>query len=182
MELILISKSKLKIMMSAEDMKTYNIECDGENAFGRGFRPVLEKARRDCGFECEGGRLLVQVFPSRAGGCEMFITRVTPQNDCALPKKKELCAVIFRRASEMISACALLNARGYCGESRAYSLPTGECVLWLEEPDPDRELALWAAVAEYGEKCKGKDIEMYIKEHASEIFEENAVSALSGFC
>ena len=76
MELILISNSKLKIMLSAEDMKRYNIECDGETALRRGFKPVLDMARRDCGFESEGGRLLVQVFPSRGGGCEMFITRV----------------------------------------------------------------------------------------------------------
>ncbi len=32
MELILISNSKLKIMLSAEDMKKYNIECDKSEA------------------------------------------------------------------------------------------------------------------------------------------------------
>ena len=40
MELILISKSKLKIMLDALDMKKYRIETDTVTAMRRGFRPV----------------------------------------------------------------------------------------------------------------------------------------------
>ena len=182
MELILISKSKLKIMLSADDMKTYNIECDGDTAFRRGFRPVLERARRDCGFESEGGRLLVQIFPSRGGGCEMFITRVAPDNERETVRRRERCVMIFPGAGELVSVCALLQSRGYCGESSAFSFKTGACALLVEDFDPDGALPLWAATAEYGEKRKGKEIEAYIKEHGMPIFDRNAVTKLSAFC
>ena len=182
MELILISKSKLKIMLSADDMKTYNIECDGESAFRRGFRPVLEKARRDCGFETEGGRLLVQVFPSRTGGCEMFITRVSPEKDVSAVHKKDRCTVIFRSAGALVSACGLLWERGYCGESSAFSFESGTCALMIDEPDPSAELSVWAAVEEYGEKRMDKELVAYLKEHGRPIIMGNAVERLAVFC
>ncbi len=179
MELILISNSKLKIMLSAEDMKKYNIECDGESALRRGFKPVLEVAHADCGFDIESGRLLVQVFPSRGGGCEMFVTRValssgTQANDASV--------CIFDSLQAMISLCRVLHTRGFGKSSGAYALPEGAFALILPEFDRDERLPLDAAVInEFGYRRDCEKIEGYIKEHARPIFAENAVARLADF-
>ncbi len=182
MELILISNSKLKIMLSAEDMKLYNIECDGESALHRGFKPVLDAARRDCGFDTESGRLLVQVFPSRGGGCEMFVTRVAlgSGKDGKDENKPSVC--IFKTAGDLASVCRILNLRGYGRDSSAYALEEGVFALFLPEFDPDERLPLGAAVIEeFGQRRDLENLEEYIKEHARTIFLSDAVALLSEF-
>ncbi len=180
MELILISNSKLKIMLSAEDMKKYNIECDGETALRRGFKPVLDMARRDCGFDTEGGRLLVQVFPSRGGGCEMFITRVALESGKAKDRDASVC--IFDSIGTMSRLCRILRERGYGKESAAYEVSAGAYALILPEFDRSEALPLGAAViSEFGNRRDCENIEGYIKEHALAIFSENAVARLADF-
>ncbi len=180
MELILISNSKLKIMLSAEDMKEYNIECDGESALKRGFKPVLERAHEDCGFDIESGRLLVQVFPSREGGCEMFITRVAISGNKEEKDYTSPSVCILRTASDLLSLCRALSARGFGAGSSAYAMKEGVFALILPEFDRDERLPLEAAViGEFAERRDCDNIEGYIKEHARPIFERDAVARLA---
>ncbi len=182
MELILISNSKLKIMLSAEDMKMYNIECDGESTLHRGFRPVLERAKLDCGFDIESGRLLVQVFPSRGGGCEMFVTRAPLGSGKDGKSERGPSVCIFKTACDLSSVCRILNLRGYGKDSSAYALEEGVFALFLPEFDPDEKLPLGAAVIEeFGQRRDPEDLEGYIKEHARTIFLSDAVALLSEF-
>ena len=177
MELILISNSKLKIMLSAEDMKKYNIECDGGSALRQGFKPVLERAHDDCGFDIESGRLLVQVFPSRGGGCEMFVTRVALTGS---ETATDASVCIFDCLGAMISLCRVLHSRGFGRESEAYALPEGSFALILPEFDRDERLPLEATVInEFGYRRDCERIEGYIKEHARLIFADNAVARLA---
>ena len=177
MELILISNSKLKIMLSAEDMKKYNIECDGGSALRQGFKPVLERAHDDCGFDIESGRLLVQVFPSRGGGCEMFVTRVALTGT---ESAVDASVCIFDSMQAMISLCRVLHGRGFGRESEAYALPEGAFALILPEFDRDERLPLEATVInEFGYRRDCERIEGYIKEHARMIFGDDAVARLA---
>ncbi len=179
MELILISNSKLKIMLSAEDMKKYNIECDGESALRHGFKPVLEMAHGECGFDIESGRLLVQVFPSRGGGCEMFVTRVALSPG---ERENDASVCIFDSMQAMISLCRVLHTRGFGKNSGVYALPEGAFALILPEFDRDERLPLDAAVInEFGYRRDCEKIEGYIKEHARPIFTDNAVARLAEF-
>ncbi len=183
MELILISNSKLKIMLSAEDMKMYNIECDGETALRRGFKPVLDAARRDCGFDTESGRLLVQVFPSRGGGCEMFVTRVAFSGANDEKRVSDASVCLFETVQSLAAVCRVLYLRGFGKNSSAYALGEGVFALILPEFDRDERLPLAAAVIEeFGHRRDCENIEGYIKEHARPIFSDNAVERLAEFC
>ena len=76
----MISGEKLKVMLSSADMEYYAISCDmldSGNAQSRcAFRKILEDARGQCGFDAAGAKVFVQVFPSKEGGCEMFVTKL----------------------------------------------------------------------------------------------------------
>ena len=80
MELIVISKSKLKIMLTAPDMVRYRLETarmDCADAHTRAaFRHIFDDARAEIGFDTEGERLFVQLYASREGGCEIFVTKL----------------------------------------------------------------------------------------------------------
>lgn len=80
MELIVISQSKLKIMLTAPDMQYYelqgnHINCVDENT-RRAFRHIFDDARLQVGFDTAGERLFVQLYASRDGGCEIFVTKL----------------------------------------------------------------------------------------------------------
>lgn len=78
MELILISNTKLKIMLSEEDMTQYNIggETDcSEPTTRRAIRSLLECARDQIGFNTDGEEIFVQLYTSKRGGCELFVTK-----------------------------------------------------------------------------------------------------------
>lgn len=78
MELILISNTKLKIMLDESDMKEYRIgnDCDcAEPETRKAIRSLLDKARSEVGFNTDGSEIFVQLYTSRKGGCELFITK-----------------------------------------------------------------------------------------------------------
>jgi negative regulator of genetic competence, sporulation and motility len=136
-------------------------------------------AHNDCGFDIESGRLLVQVFPSRGGGCEMFVTRVALSNGV---KENDASVCMFDTMQSMIALCRILYTRGFGQNSGAYALPEGAFALILPEFDRDERLPLEAAVInEFGYRRDCEKIEGYIKEHARPIFVDNAVARLADF-
>ena len=78
MELILISNSKLKIMLDEEDMREYRIGEDSDCAepdTRKALRHLLDRARDEVGFNTDGSEIFVQLYTSKRGGCELFITK-----------------------------------------------------------------------------------------------------------
>ena len=78
MELILISNTKLKIMLDESDMRKYHIgnESDcADSGTRKAIRSLLERARDQIGFNTEGEEIFVQLYTSKDGGCELFITK-----------------------------------------------------------------------------------------------------------
>lgn len=79
MDLILISDEKLKIILSEEDLKEFNIDIEtldySNVSTKRVFWDILDKAKETAGFDADKSKLYVQVFPSSDGGCEMFVTK-----------------------------------------------------------------------------------------------------------
>lgn len=83
MELIPINDSKLKIMLDESDMKELNI-CDeadcANNETRHAIRTILERAKNQIGFNTEGSEIFVQLYASRSGGCELFVTKGMSSN------------------------------------------------------------------------------------------------------
>ena len=78
MELILISNTKLKIMLDEDDMQEYklNDDCDcTEPETRKAIRTLLDKARTEVGFNTDGAEIFVQLYASHKGGCEIFVTK-----------------------------------------------------------------------------------------------------------
>ena len=81
MELILINEKKLKIMLTPEDMREYEIDCESVDyaraETRRAFWSILDEAKHRTGFDAASERVYIQLYPSREGGCEMFVTRLS---------------------------------------------------------------------------------------------------------
>lgn len=133
MEMIKISQSELKVMMSPEDMRKYSLDCEieGEATLSRrtALRTILREARYQTGFSSCGEKLLVRMFPSRDGGCEMFVTKLSAKNDIdserramvsPSPLPEGVFIYTFPELGNLISACRRLYDAGYRADSAAY--------------------------------------------------------------
>ncbi len=139
MELIRISESKLKVMLSAEDMHRYALSCDTiespDSPSRRAFWSILDEAKRQTGFDTAGGKVYVQLYPERGGGCEMFVTKLgsasgareehrvpgvrtavmQPENS---PETERV--YLFSTLADLLAACRRMQSDGSVTVSRAY--------------------------------------------------------------
>lgn len=80
MELLLISSSKLKVTLSESDMQSYSLTCDtldyDNTETRRAFWDIFDVAKHETGFDAASDRVFIQVYPSKSGGCEMYITKL----------------------------------------------------------------------------------------------------------
>ena len=80
MEYLVINESKLKIIMTGEDARRYGLNTLGADYDSpearRRFWRVLDDASAAVGFSSKGDKVLIQYYPSREGGCEIFVTKL----------------------------------------------------------------------------------------------------------
>lgn len=176
-ELIVIDERRIKLMLSAKDMEAYRAE---ELASKELLRGIMRDACRKCGYEGAvlRGRVYVEMYPSRAGGCELFITRLAERESV---KERETVSVMksgneavlaeyrkyifkgrviysFESMKHLLCTCRGLMKSGYVGESTAYR--DDEKMLYylmIEHESP-------IAVENLGTLCRGFAY-YYINEH-----------------
>ncbi len=187
MELILINASKLKIMLTDSDMEKYDLNAEtvdyDNTATRRAFWSILDDAKTETGFNAASDRLFIQMYPSRDGGCEMFVTKLGAP-DMSIPEKKprrssqeRLFVYSFECLNFLMRVCKRLWLLGRKGRSCAYVEEGGKCYLFLWERSAECPRA-HTFIQEYGCSEHADTMLLYIKEHASPLCEERAVETL----
>ena len=205
MELILISSSKLKIMLSDADMEKYDLTAEtvdyDNTATRRAFWSILDDAKNETGFDAASDRLFIQMYPSKDGGCEMFVTKLgtlcaeeCPAATCAperkrprmsLPPKSEektkerLSVYSFESLEWLLGVCRRLLKVKWKGRSKAYRAFDGKCYLFLyERGEALPLLTRFSFISEYGIAEHAETLSLYIKEYATPLCENAAVEIL----
>lgn len=180
MELIIISDSQIKLMLSSADMAHYN---GGTKEILRG---IVTDACERCGIRSLGGRLFIQMYPSREGGCELFVTKLK-EHTAHMQSGEERTLTEYRRyiyrergnhiiyafdeMQYLLNCCLGLFRTGYTGASRAYHDPDRRkyyLKLDRETPVPGEN---------FGTLCPSQ-LYYYITEHCDVICMEAAVEIL----
>lgn len=200
MELIRISNQKLKIMLTPSDMSHFELDSetleDDHIQMHRAFRMLLTEVREQIGFEADDRHLSVQYFPSREGGCEMFISNLqdNDRGDGRIGKSTALqvrstrkeCfmrdfAYRFASLHDLLAVCKRLRSIGYICESAAYRDEEQTYHLFLSALSaspfsiPD-ELAF---VVEYGTVENASARKLSLREHGRVICDNHAIEILS---
>ena len=195
MEYILIGDEKIKVMLEKKDMEYYDIsaiDIDYENAgVRRAFRRILEDVKIKTGFDMTAEQVLVQVYPCRDGGCEMFLTKLKKTKEAneeyaAYPKEITMLSVrptgyLFPTLESLISILAELRHRGGYTQSSLLFTDRGQFLLLLEEKitsGTKRNMPELGFLEEFAEKKKSALQLTYIKEHSTTVLESNAVEML----
>lgn len=208
MEFILIDENKIKVMLSEEDLKEFEIsteELDYSNTdTKRMFWDILSRAKHLTGFDTDGQRILVQLYPSREGGCEMFVTKIgegispdMEENEgvehTSKPKPRRrptqkrsganAYSAVFSFSSifDMISVCRSLSSIEYSGKSAAYIDEGRRFYLFLADVDISGYIPAdrYSFIFEFGVPESRESAYNYLLEHGKVICGENAVNILS---
>lgn len=183
MDILKINDNSIKVMLSAEDMDKYALDCstiEYDRAHSVSIlREILRDAGDKCGFNSEGAKFFVQLYASVKGECEIYVRRLNEISSKYIPDykwdTKELSVLpsvtqggifvySFEAMTPMLQACSRLRTARYSGESNAYKDHNGfHYYLVLEERSPLPE--------EHGGRLCPKNTAYYINEHCKLICE-----------
>lgn len=208
MELIRISERKLKITLTSSDMCQFHLNPEhlekGSVQMRQAFRLLFAEIRKQIDFDTDDRHISVQYFPSREGGCEMFISHPNPNEEgtvapahllgsgvksapAMLPAKQHCgkyrreCAYAFFSMEDLLQACLRLQGTGYIGESALWKDDRGVYHLLLEtfSTSPFHTPEKIAFLSEYGSTEFAGSLRTFLKEHGTLLCPQNAVAQLS---
>lgn len=195
----MINSEKIKIMLTREDMtrydiRTYSLGHTG-SAVKEAFSKVLSDVKENTGFDALTSKTILQIYPSRDGGCEVYVTRLTEDEDKNVSgdSKKDVIRsggnektvryeqtmFAFDNMIDVIDACALLKRLDY-GESSSLYLCEKHYYLFLKSRiKPKYAADELMPLSEFGKRINDPIAEVYVCEHGECIIGNDAVSALS---
>ena len=201
MEYILINESKIKIICEEKDLELYGINAEdleyGDTNSRKFIDSLLEEAKEKFGFETVKHRVLIQLFPSNDGGCEIFISKLGLLNKKSQPStaKEELPPqqknktleklFFFEKLDFMLEACKRLSFLSNKNNSSAFYIDGTGYYLYIEVQNNDSleeygiiSLDEYSFLLEYGEPVSTKEKLPYLKEYAKNICKEKAIEKL----
>ena len=211
MELLRIGEEKLKIILTHEDLLSFEMNEDdldyANTETKRMLWNILHDAKSSVGFNADGHRVLVQLYPSKGGGCEMFVTRLgalscdcqpdlrdlnedEKEEDCLyrsqrslspLPKNGRLGAFCFSCLDDLLSVCRRLASLPHRGRSYAYHSNDGRYYLLLDGLDATGYFSVdeFSFLHEYGSAQPPSVTETMLSEHGVLLCPNDAVEKLS---
>ena len=186
MEMILISENKLKITLSPLDMKDFDLDCDtadySKTETRRAFWSILDEAKHLTGFDAASDKIYIQMYPSREGGCEMYVTKLVAALSTDIVKISEKQFFFsFDDLDLLLKVCFQLKKSGFSGKSRAYVDANGIYYLAIfVKTDISGDLPeRFAFISEFGRFCDGDAVLIAADEHFKVVCPNDAVSKLA---
>ena len=180
MEVLLIGKSKMKIVLNAEQMKGFGLnvtdECKDTASVRRRLYAILEDAGRISGFDYTEDKLLIQFYPMESGGCEVFVTKLglLPDVSAKMVQSSDRITVLSKRRSyyafsssqDLTSALIAIKNHPSAVKPKGdiYLTKSGKYLLSLEEYGKEDFYSEFALIHEFATKLKA-ETECYIIEH-----------------
>lgn len=182
MDFLVVSESKLKIMLTREDMKKYGIDSVDvdydDPKTRRRFWKILDDAKEKCGFDVAGDKVLIQFYPAKEGS-EIFVTKlgVLPVGaERAISKSSKVamlstrrCIYKFESLDAMICAAKIIGDGSSDRRPRAFIGDNGAYYIVADERGGASERGCdFSYITEYGKEIPS-NVGAYIAEHAKEV-------------
>ena len=186
MEFLLISDSKLKIVISEDEVRDFGLVGEYSSpSCRRAFWRVLSLAEGEVGFKSGGDKLLIQFYPLKGGGCEVFVTKLgilSKESARMVSDSDRVTTIAHRRAYyafDTIDAARSFAASLYPPYPAAdlYTTDGAVCYLALEEYTKGGETVEFPPILEFSRQLTA-DLEYFITEHLTLACEGNAIESL----
>ena len=193
MEFLLIGESKIKIVLNEEETERYGLDKSAPDVSGTGerrsFWRILDMAKSEVGFDPSGDKVLIQLYPIKNGGCEIFVTKlgilpdasarlVSKSNKVALLSKKK-SLYLFGELDDVIRAARAVRA--VSGETLPESdvfTTDDKYYLSIEEYGKGGEPIEFPCILEFGVGLTA-DMFTYVFEHATRLTDGDGIEKFS---
>lgn len=193
MEILTISNSKIKISLSRSETEDYSLKSDNLDYDTAEVRcavwRILDKAKQISGFDAAKSKILLQMFTSPSGGCEMFVTRIEGKgSDSVIYSHDPLSTVqtfvyAFEDLSCLIKGCRLLYDMGYSYKSSLYSGSNSYFIALACPHSPHSahvcDISYPDLLCEFGTPIDSEYAKEYINEHLTCLCTDNAVEHIA---
>ncbi len=191
MEIVRIGKHTVKVSLNTEEAKEYSAasyENLNDVEIKEAFSKLLLKIKEKVDFSYAGRKIFTEIYPSKDGGCEVFISCISLEAQKALNREKEQIGEIKKQKTlrsiydfdileNLLSASYRLNEIHCKNESSVfYDEERKRYILVLEEIY-HKDLK-YAFLLEYSKHIKGTALN-YIKEHYKCILKRDGIKILS---
>ncbi len=193
MEFLLIGEAKLKIVMTEADMESYGLKINGESC-DRGARRsvwrILDVAKSEVGFDPDGDKILIQFYPQKGAGCEVFVTKlgILPDSSARMVSKSDRVSMLSKRLSfyrfdsleSLLAAARSVRSLtdGVSVESDVYLGDGGGFFLSVQEYGKGGEPTEFPQLSEFGERLTA-ECGTYIAEHFRRLTDGDGVERFS---
>ena len=194
MDVLKISESKIKIMLSREDTERLGLDAISADYSDTEVRSkvwnILSRVKSDYGFDYEGEKLLIQFYPSKDGGAELFITKLLnlqKKNEKVMSKSENVTMLDtkpriykFDKLDELIRAAKIIKRRGGVASSELFYSEEDGYYLNISERGALRfdHICEFAIISEFATPV-AKEKYPYITEHFEKLAEDSAIELLS---
>ena len=188
MEIVKINEKSIKISLSSDEVKEYDLgegkELDAEE-MKRIFSSLLLKAKKEVGFTYAKENIVAEIFSSKDGGCEIFVSCLLDEVKMYKDKREELSSLKTKAQGQIYSfenieslivvLDALKNIDLSLRTSVYYNKNNGKYFLILE--NVLRKNLKYAFILEFAKHLKSPLLQ-YVTEYFSPICINNAHEVL----
>ena len=194
MNVLKISDMKVKIMLTKDDALDLDLVCDNIDYSNPKTRhkiwEMLDLVKRKHGFDPDGYKLLIQFYPSKDGGAEIFVTKLenlTGKSERMLSRASDVAMLDrsfsvynFDNLDDLMRVSYLLNGKKGLMGSELYHDKKDGYFLKLDERGVSKlgEICEFAVMLEFSSPIR-KEKYPYIREHYDLLIEKNAVEVLA---
>ena len=182
MELIIISESKIKLTLTKDELESFSGNTKDV------LRDIMNEAQMNCECPRLDGRVFVQMYQSKKGGCEMFVTKLEKNlNETAMRSGEERMLTEYKRSyisengshviylftemTNLLGCCMGLLKMGYNGSSTAYIDSSNKTYYLMLDSETH------VAGENFGSLCPMRTY-YYINEHCDVMCDSEAVLKL----
>lgn len=188
MEFMKIGNNSLKITLSAKEAKGYELAegatLEGEDV-KRTFEKLLLRAKREIGYKYAGQKVVAEIFSSKNGGCEIFLSYaedtmykdITPRESAKRPQRSNPAIYALECFDDLLNIAYGLDSISYNGKSSVYYDDSNENYYIILDDISIRD-EKYAFVCEFAKHVKNGGMS-YLKEHCRCLLNKNAVKALA---
>ena len=132
MEILRIGKHAIKISLNTDEAQEYKIldsEILDSDEIKEAFSRLLLKAKEAVDFSYAGRKIFTEIFPSKDGGCEIYVSCISVEAENAVYKNKsnqpdvkkpKLSIFDFDSIDNLLLACYRLKEIDYKSRSSIY--------------------------------------------------------------
>lgn len=188
MEIMKITDTSIKISLCAAEAQEYNLNEESQldtKEVKRSFAKLLNKAKKEVGFKYAGENIVAEIFSSKDGGYEIFVSYLNLEEK--MYREKTNSEKILRQAQSVIYSFEELDNL-LLVLSRISKLELDiKSSIYLDEDSKKYYLILdgvskkdlfLAFICEYATPVKASHL-TYIYEYTKCIIKENAISSLT---